>query len=216
MAPCCKNQHIKTRKIISNRNIMTIKSSYSLFAIVGIIFIALLYTIFSFVHNASQKKRKIALANLQWQVSNNVNSLGAESVTPEDLEARMRKWLPRLEELSRSMSSGDNSGERVLATWQAQLGLANKLPNPSNAWDRLWLAKRLIALGNNQAAESMLAPLRKSADLTKSWGPSFWFTLVSLDQLQGDREKGWKDIEEYKVRFKDQANPNIDRIMNGI
>lgn len=216
MAPCCKNQHIKTRKIISNRNIMTTKLNYSLFAIVGVMTIALLYTIFSLVYNTSQKKHKIALANLQWQISNNVNSLGAKPVAPEDLEARMRKWLPKLEELSHSMSSGDNSGERTLATWQAQLGLANKLPNPSNAWDKLWLAKRLIALGNNQAAELMLAPLRKSADPTKSWGPSFWSTLVSLDQLQGDREKAWKDIEEYKIRFKDQANPNIDRIMNGI
>jgi hypothetical protein len=210
MISCCNNQHFQTRKSINNKNIIATKPRYTLFVMIGIIAITLLYITFSFVRYTFQKKHKVALASLQWQVDNRI-----EFSSPYELEARMRKLLPKLEELSRSMSSDDIT-KGTLATWQMQLGLANKLPSPSNPWNRIWLAKRLIALGQNQAAESMLAPLRKLATIEESWGFSFWSTLISLDQLQGNREQGWQDVGEYKSRFKDRVDPTIERIMDGI
>jgi hypothetical protein len=165
---------------------------------------------------ASLEKHQIALAGLQMEVIG--SSPAGEPASPQDLEQRMRERLPRLEALARSAPRDDRAvSEGLLATWRVQLGEkgAASAP-PADAWGKLSLARKQIALGQGQEAAATLATLRRDADPDKAWAPVFWSTLLDADQLQGNREQAWKDLADYKSRFKQQADPGLERTLAGV
>jgi hypothetical protein len=185
-----------------------------LFLIGAMALVTVAYFAFQVLHESYRKKHRTALANLQLEVFDGV----LQSVSSEGLENRMRAHLPQLEALAHLAPRNDNGvTDRILASWRVQLCLEDSLvPKPSNAWDRLFLAKRMISLGNGRGAAEMLSPLRKSADPSQVWSATFWSTLLMIDQLNGDRNQGWKDLEDYKIKFKQDAKPELEQMMAGI
>ncbi len=165
----------------------------------------------------SLEKHQTALADLQLEVTGDPTGSG-EPVSPKDLEQRMRERLPRLEALAKSAPGGDRQAtEGLLATWRLQLGDPNAaLPAGKDAWAQLRLAQKQIALGQGQEAGATLAPMRKAADPDQAWAPIFWSTLLDADQLLGNRDQAWKDLAEYKTRFKAQADASLDRLLAGV
>jgi len=163
---------------------------------------------------ASLEKHQTALADLQIEV------LGDQSLpaTPQELEQRMRERLPRLEALARSAPHDDKAvTEGLLATWRLQLGEKASAPAaPSDPWSRLRLAQKQVALGQGQEAAATLASLRGKADPDQAWASIFWSTLLDADRLQGNREQAWKDLADYKTRFKLLADPGLDRLLAGV
>jgi hypothetical protein len=176
------------------------------------------YFVFTSVRAGQLEKHQIALADLQLEVSGDVSGNG-EPASPQDLEKRMRDRLPRLEELARTAPAGDKAiSEGLLATWRLQLGeQGGTAPAPGkDPWSQLRLAQRQIALGQGKEAGATLAPLRAAASPDQAWAPLFWSSLLSADQLLGDRAQAWKDLGEYKSRFKAQADPSLDRQLSGV
>jgi len=163
---------------------------------------------------SSLEKHQTALADLQIEV------LGDQSLpaTPQELEQRMRERLPRLEALARSAPRDDRTvTEGLLATWRLQLGEKAAAPaTPNDPWGRLRLAQKQVAMGQGKDAEATLAGLRGKADPDQAWASVFWSTLLDADRLQGDRDQAWKDLADYKTRFKLQADPGLDRLLAGV
>jgi predicted Zn-dependent protease len=130
----------------------------------------------------------------------------------------MRDRLPKLRALA---SSAPHDGRAVtqgfLATWQVELGDKEAAVFPAaGVWGKLRLAQKQVALGQAQDAAATLAALRKSADPDQPWAPVFWDTLLQNDQLQGKRDQAWKDLAEYKTRFKQLADPAMDQLLAGV
>lgn len=165
---------------------------------------------------ASLEKHLTALADLQMEVIGDASA--AVPVSPQDLEQRMRERLPRLEALARSAPRDDKAvSEGLLATWRLELGDKAGAPlAPTDAWGKLRLAQKQIALGQGQEAAATIAGLRGAANPDQAWAPIFWSTLLDADGLQGNRDQGWKDFADYKTRFKQLADPTLERKMAGV
>jgi len=71
-------------------------------------------------------------------------------------------------------------------------------------------------MGQAQDAAATLASLRPSAGPDQAWSAVFWSTLLDADRLQGNREQAWKDLADYKARFKQQADPGLERVLAGV
>jgi len=164
---------------------------------------------------ASLEKHQTALANLQLEV---MGPLATTEPSPQDLEQRMRERLPRLEALARSAPHDDRAlTDGLLATWRVELGVKGAAPaSPSDPWAKLRLAQKQVALGQAQDAAATLASLRASAGPDKAWSAVFWSTLLDADRLQGNREQAWKDLADYKARFKQQADSGLERVLAGV
>jgi hypothetical protein len=164
----------------------------------------------------SLEKHQIALADLQLEVTGDV--AGGPAAVPPDLEQRMRDKLPQLSALVKSAPRGDRAlTQGLLSTWQLELG--EKAAEPPVAGDplsRLRLAQRQIALGQGADAAASLAPLRAAAGPDRAWASLFWNTLLDLDRLQGDRTQAWKDLADYKSRFKQDADPRLEQMLAGV
>jgi len=170
---------------------------------------------FRAVRAASLEKHQAALAALQIEV------MGAQATaepTPQELEQRMRERLPRLEALAGSAPRDDRAVTGgLLATWRLELGeKAPAPPVPSDPWAKLRLAQKQVALGQAQEAAATLASLRASAGPDQAWAQVFWSTLLDNDRLQGNRDQAWKDLAEYKARFKQQADSGLERLLAGV
>jgi hypothetical protein len=165
---------------------------------------------------ASLEKHLTALADLQMEVIG--DSSATQPVTPQDLEQRMRERLPRLEALARSAPRDDRAvSEGLLATWRLQLGDKAAAPSAAtDAWGKLRLAQKQVALGQGQEAATTLASLRHGAGPDQAWAPIFWSTLLDADRLQSNREQAWKDLADYKSRFKQLADPALERVLAGV
>lgn len=212
-----KNQVMRGHKPVQNLDYFRAKTVSPLVAIVVIIgVIATLYVAFQAVQNHSKKKHRIALANFQFEVFNGV--VVSDSVPSKTIEDRMRACLPQLEALAHAAPSSDaGMTNRVLASWRTQLSLGDgPLPKSSDAWSRLFLAQRFIALGDATNAAAEIATLRKAANPSETWATFFWYTLMNINQLRGDRSQGWKDLVEYRVRFEQQANQELEGMMASI
>jgi len=138
--------------------------------------------------------------------------------TPE-MEKRMRESLPRLEALAKSAPSSRRAGtEALAAAWKLALeGKGEVKVAGSDPWDRLRTAQKAIAMGQDKVAQASLAPLRKEAGPDEAWAVLFWNTQLEVDRLQGNREQAWKDVAEYKARFKDKGDSGqLERILQGI
>jgi len=169
---------------------------------------------FRAVRSNSQEKYQTSLADLQLEVA----GTDAAPATPQEMEQRMRERLPRLEALARSAPGDEKAvAEGLLATWRLQLGDKSAAPVPAaGVWGQLRLAQKQVAMGRAQDATATLAGLRKGADPDQAWSGLFWNTLLDADRLQGDRNQAWKDLAEYKARFKEQADPALDRLLSGV
>jgi hypothetical protein len=205
------------QKLIQKQDYLGTKVVSTIVVLIGIIaFVATLYVVFQSVQNSSKKKHRIALANFELEVFDGINL--SSSTWPKEIEDRMIERLPQLEALASSAPRSDGGmTDRVLASWRIQLDRPDSsLPQPSDAWSRLFLGQRFIALGDAKSAQDVVAPLRKSANPNKAWATVFWSNLIGIDQLQGDRNQGWKDLAEYKAKFKQQANPALEHMIAGI
>jgi len=207
----CRQMYIQKSDNIKTKMVLSIVA-----LIVMITVVATLYITFQAVRNSSKKKHRTSLANFQLEVFDGVVAFG--SVLPKNIEDRMRESLPQLEALVRSApSSDDGLTGRVLDSWRTQLSLGDSsLSKPSDAWGRLFLAQRFVALGDADNATAAIVTLRKSANPSEAWATTFWSTLIDIDQLQGDRNKAWKDLAEYKLRFKQKASPELEHIIASI
>ena len=163
---------------------------------------------------SSLEKYEIAAADLQAEVSGD----GQTPVPPAELEKRMRAKLPQLEALAQSAPSSRKAvAEGLVATWRLELdGKGAPAPAQKDAWGTLRLADRAVALGQGQDALSALAPLRGSANPGKPWANLYWSTVLNADLLQGDRGKSWQDYADYKARFKDLADPAMEKLIAGV
>jgi hypothetical protein len=172
---------------------------------------------FRIVRGNAIDKHQQALATLQLEVVGNPAAGGAQAVPPQELEQRMRERLPRLEALARSAPRSERAATAgLLNTWRLELGEADAAPaSPDGPWSRLLLAQKQIALGQGQEATATLASLRPAADPDRAWASLFWSTLLDADVLVGNRDQAWKDLAEYKARFKGQAEPAMDRMLAG-
>ncbi|MDR3672974.1 MAG: hypothetical protein P4L36_19170 [Holophaga sp.] len=163
---------------------------------------------------ASLEKHQTALADLQIEV------LGDQTTppSPEVLEQRMRERLPRLEALAKSSPRDDRAvTEGLLATWRLQLGEKGAAPAvQTDPWSRLRLARKQVAEGQAQEAAATLASLRGNAGPDQAWAPIFWSTLLDADRLQGNRDQAWKDLADYKARFKQLVDPGLERMLAGV
>lgn len=160
------------------------------------------------------EKYESELANLELEVTGNV----MDPAPPADVEKRMREKLPQLEALVKGAPSSERaSAEGLLASWKLQLDGKGGVPaSQDDAWGRLRLAQKQVALGQGSEALATLAPLRKDADPGTPWASVYWSTLLDADRLKGDRAQAWKDIADYKARFKTKADPSLERLLQGV
>ena len=163
---------------------------------------------------ASIEKYEGALADLQLEVSGD----GTTPVPPAELEKRMRDRLPRLETLARTAPGSQKAvTEGLVATWRLELdGKGAVAALQGDAWGKLRLAQRQVAMGQAPEALATLKPLQDAATPDKPWAGLYWGTLLDADRLQGDRTQAWKDYATYKARFKDQADANLERLLAGV
>jgi len=169
------------------------------------------------VTQASLEKNQVALADLQLEVTGDPGIPGSEPASPQDMEQRMRDRLPRLEALARSAPSGARAvTEAYLADWRLQLGIAGAAPASSGVWAQLRLAQKQVAMGQPKDAQATLAGLRSDAGPDQAWAQLYWTTVLDNDRLQGARDQAWKDLAEYKSRFKLQADPAMDQVLTGV
>lgn len=137
---------------------------------------------------------------------------------PADLEKRMRDKLPQLEALvGRAPGAEKAAAEGLLASWKLQLDGKGGVPAvQDDAWGKLRLAQKQVAMGQGAEALATLGGLRKDADPGKAWSSVFWTTLMDANRLQGDRAQALKDLGDYKARFKTQADPAVERMVQGV
>lgn len=150
------------------------------------------------------EKHEAAMALLQQAVEGD----GITPVAPAEAEKRMRERLPQLEALAASAPASRKAiTEGLLDTWRLTLdGKTPGLPPEPDAWGHLRLADRAIALGQAQAARTQLDPLRGQANPGEAWAEAYWTTLLDADRVAGDRDQAWKDLAEYKARFKGKGD----------
>ena len=154
------------------------------------------------------------LATLELEVTGD-----ATTPTPAaEVEKRMREKLPELEALvNRAPGAEKLSAEGLLASWKLQLDGKGGIPAVQNdAWGKLRLARKQVAMGQGPEALATLGGLRKEANPGKAWSSIFWSTLLDADRLQGDRAQALKDYADYKARFKTLADPSLERMLQGV
>lgn len=160
------------------------------------------------------EKFESELASIQLDV----NGSPMQPTPVTEVEKRMREKLPALESLvKRAPGSERATAEGVLASWKLQLdGKGGVAGEQEDAWGKLRAAQKAVALGQADQALAALASLRKGADPDKAWAPVFWSTLLDADRLKGDRAQALKDVADYKSRFKTQADPAVERMLQGV
>ena len=143
---------------------------------------------------------------------------GLTPVPPADVEKRMREQLPTLEGLvKRAPGTARPVAEATLAGWRLQLdGKGGLEASPSDPWSRLRLAHRQIALGQGPEAGKTLQDLRPKATPEQPWASLYWALLMDLHRLQGNRAEALKDYADYKSRYKEQADPVMERMLASI
>jgi hypothetical protein len=181
----------------------------------GIVVLALLaWAGIASIRNRSVERHEAALADLLHEVEGD----GTAPAAP-DLEKKMREKLPVLEALARSAPAREKAvTEGLLASWKLQLdGKATPVSQKDDPWSRLRQAQAALALGKGDEAQKLLSPLRKDATPEKAWGGLYWNTSLETDRLLGNRDQAWKDLAEYKQRFKDQGDAApLEQLLKGI
>lgn len=156
--------------------------------------------------------------NAMAEVVQTVFGDGLAPVPAAEVEKRMREQLPALELLvKQAPASARPVAEATLASWRLQLDGKGGLEETSkDAWSRLRLATRQIALGQAAEAAQTLRDLRTKANPEEPWSSLYWATLMDLHRLRGDRAEALKDYAEYKNRYKESADPVVERMLASI
>jgi hypothetical protein len=154
--------------------------------------------------SSKAEKHEAALAALQVEVEGD----GVAPVPATEVEKRMRERLGRLEALVNSAPSSRKAATAgLLATWRLTLDGKEQAPaKAEDAWGRIRLAQRALALGLAQDAHAQLEPLRAKAIPGEAWAEAFWLSQLDADRLAGDRAQALKDVAEYKARFKGRGD----------
>jgi hypothetical protein len=161
------------------------------------------------------EKYEASLAALQLEVEGD----GVTPVAAPDMEKRMRERLPKLESLVASApSSRKDDAAGLLNTWRLALdGKAPLSAKTADAWGRIRLAQRALALGQAQEARTQLEPLRAKALPAEPWAEAYWTSQVDMDRLTGDRAQALKDLAEYRARFKGRSDgAELERMLQSI
>ncbi len=144
---------------------------------------------------------------------------GSTPVPPAQLQARMQAALPRLEALVKEApTSRRELAAGLLATWKLDLsGQGGVSADASSPLGRLREAQRLTALGQGKDAKAILDPLRAKATADAPWGQAYWISLLEVDRLNGDRAQAYKDLGEFRARFKDSGQgAQLDKLVQSI
>ena len=160
-------------------------------------------------------KHEAAMALLQEAVEGD----GITPVPPAVAEQRMRERLPQLEALVKSApASRRATAEGLLETWRLDLdGKAPEAPAATDPWSRIRLAERAIALGQAATARQQLEPLRGKAKPGQPWAEAYWAAVLDADRVAADRAQAWKDLAEYKARFKGRTDTGaLDSLLQSI
>ena len=164
-------------------------------------------------HKAEAFETQIAALRLQ------VEGDGTTPVPADQLQSRMQGALPRLEaRVKEAPASRHAPATGRLATWKLDLsGQGGIAASTGTPWGRLREAQRLTALGQGKEARAILDPLRAKAMPDTAWGQAYWASLLEVDRLNGDRDQGFKDLGEYRARFKDAGNAaQLDKLVQSI
>lgn len=156
--------------------------------------------------------------NAMAEVVQTVFGDGLTPVAPAEVEKRMREQLPALEGLvQRAPGSARPVAEATLAAWRLQLEGKGGLETPAqDPWSRLRLAHRQIALGQGAEAAETLRALHGKANPEESWASLYWTQLMDLHRLKGDRAEALKDYADYRNRYKERADPVVERMLASI
>jgi hypothetical protein len=181
----------------------------------SLVALGLIYGAWSAYRTQAAEKHEAALAALQMEVEGD----GITPLPPTEVEKRMRERLGRLEALVAQAPSAQKAAtEGLLATWRLSLdGKAAAPATAEDAWGRIRLAQRALALGQAAAARTQLDPLRASAKPGESWAEAFWACQMDANRLAGDRAQALKDLAEYKARFKGRGDADtLERLVQSI
>ena len=150
------------------------------------------------------EKHEATLALLQQAVDGD----GITPLAPAEVEKRMRDRLPQLEALTASAPGSRKAiAQGVLNTWRLCLDGKSPLePAETGPWGRIRMAERAIALGQAQEARAQLGPLRAKAQPGLPWSEAYWASVLDADRVAGDRAQAWKDLSEYKARFRGKSD----------
>jgi hypothetical protein len=182
---------------------------------VSVVVLGLLVAGWSAWQSSKAEKHEAALAALQMEVEGD----GITPVPPAEVEKRMRERLGRLQTLaSEAPASRKAATEGLLATWRLTLDGKAPAPTPAeDAWGRIRLAQRAIALGQAPEARTQLDPLRAKAKPGENWAEAFWSCQLDADRLAGDRAQALKDLADYKARFKGRGDaPAMEALIQSI
>ena len=140
-------------------------------------------------------------------------------VPPDERGERLQSAIPILEELAKKAPrTSKDVALGILSAWRLELnGEGAALPAPADPWSRLRLAQRSIALGQAAEASDLISSLHKDAKANRAWAHNYWYALMQIRQLEGNREQALKDYAEYRKIFKQQADLNsMDNILRTI
>jgi hypothetical protein len=171
---------------------------------VSLILLGVVYSARGAWRTPSIEKHEAALSALQMEVEGD----GITPLPAAEVEKRMRERLGRLESLAATAPSSRKAVTAdLLSTWRLALDGKEQAPaKAEDAWGRLRLAQRALALGRAQDARAQLDPLRAKATPGEPWAEAFWANQLDTDRLPGDRAQALKDLAEYKARFKGRGD----------
>jgi hypothetical protein len=154
---------------------------------------------------------------------------------------RMRAALPRLDDLARTAPAPCAPvANGMAAAWRLALAAGPggpaeadapgdapgdapkdppKDPNdpPRDAWSRIRLARRSVALGRAQEASDLIAPLHRGAAPGRAWSGQYWDLLMQVRQLEGDRDQALRDYADYRRIFKGHPDAKaLDKALAGV
>lgn len=181
----------------------------------AVVFLGLLYGAWNAWHTGVIEKHEAALATLQLEVEGD----GAQTLSPTEVEQRMRERLPKLDALVASAPSSSRAATAGLAaTWRLTLNGKGQIPaKAEDAWGHIRLAQRALALGQVQEARAQLDPLRAKATLGEAWAEAYWTSQMDTNRLAGDRPQALKDLAEFKAHFKGRGDAApLEAMLQGI
>lgn len=165
--------------------------------------------------NRAEAAFETKIATLRLEVEGD----GATPIPAAQLQTRMQAALPRLEALVKEApSSRRELATNLLATWKLDLsGQGGVVADTRSPQGRLREAQRLTALGQGKEAKAILDPLRAKATADAPWGQAYWISLLEVDRLNGDRAQAFKDLGEFRARFKDSGqSAQLDKLVQSI
>ena len=166
--------------------------------------------------------RQRAIETFETQVATlrlQVEGDGTAPLPADQLQSHMQAALPRLETLVKGAPASRRAEVAgLLDSWKLELTGQGGIPASTNTpWGRLREAQRLTALGQGKEAKALLDPIRAKATADATWGQAYWVSVLEVDRLNGDRDQAFKDLGEYRSRFKDTGgDAQLDRIVRSI